>query len=66
MPTQRGKLHPRKSKKVIFLTNPKEGSHTNTFPPLTTKITGSNYHYFLISLLISGLNSPIKRHRLTD
>ena len=31
-----------------------------------TKITGSNNHVSLIFLNISGLNSPIKRHRLTD
>jgi hypothetical protein len=30
------------------------------------KTTGSNNHYSLISLNISGLNSLIKRHRLTD
>ena len=29
-------------------------------------ITGSNNHYSLISLNINGLNSPIKRHRLTN
>ena len=29
-------------------------------------MTGSNNHYSLISLNINGLNSPIKRHRLTD
>ena len=29
-------------------------------------MTGSNNHYSLISLSINGLNSPIKRHRLTD
>jgi hypothetical protein len=34
--------------------------------PLTTKITGSNNHYSLISLNINGLSSPVKRHRLTD
>jgi exonuclease III len=34
-------------------------------PYLTTKITGSNNHFSLISL-INGLNSPIKRHGLTD
>jgi exonuclease III len=33
---------------------------------LTTKITGSNNDYSLISLNINGLNFPIKRHRLTD
>ena len=35
-------------------------------PTLTTKITGSNNYFSLISLNINGLNSPIKRHRLTD
>jgi len=39
---------------------------TNKIPPLTMKITGSDNHYSLISLIINGLNSPIKRHRLTD
>ena len=47
-------------------TNPKEDSHTNIIPPLTTKITGSNNHFSLISLNINVLNSPIKRHRLTE
>jgi hypothetical protein len=66
-PAQGGKLHPRKSKKVIiFQQTQKEGSHINIIPPLTTKITGSNNHYSLISLNINGLNSLIKRHRLTD
>jgi hypothetical protein len=46
-------------------TNPKEDSHTNIIPPLT-KIPGNNNHFSLISLNINGLNSPIKRHRLTD
>jgi exonuclease III len=35
-------------------------------PTLTTKIKGSNNDFSLISLNISGLNSPVKRHRLTD
>jgi exonuclease III len=33
---------------------------------LTTKIIGSNNYFSLISLNFNGLNSPIKRHRLTD
>jgi exonuclease III len=37
----------------------------NRIPNLTTKITGSN-SVSLISLNINGLNSSIKRHRLTD
>jgi hypothetical protein len=47
-------------------TNSKEDSHTKIIPPLTTKITGSNNHFSLISLNINGFNSPIKRHRLAD
>jgi exonuclease III len=35
-------------------------------PTLTTKIIESNNYFSLISLNINGLNSPIKRHRLTD
>jgi exonuclease III len=37
----------------------------NRIPTLTTKITGINNYFFLTSLNINGLNSPIKRHRLT-
>jgi exonuclease III len=37
----------------------------NRIPTLITKITGSN-DFSLISLNISGINSPIKRHRITD
>jgi hypothetical protein len=50
----------------LLSTNPKEDSNTNIIPALTTKITGSNNQFSLIFLNISGLNSPIKRHRLTD
>jgi hypothetical protein len=35
-------------------------------PTLKTKITGSNNYFSLISININGLNSAIKRHRLTD
>jgi exonuclease III len=35
-------------------------------PTLTTKIKGGNNYFSLIPLNINGLNSPIKRHRLTD
>jgi hypothetical protein len=37
IPTQGVKLHPRKSKKVIF-----QQTHTNIFPPPTKKLTGSS------------------------
>jgi exonuclease III len=35
-------------------------------PNSTTKLIGSNNYFSLISLNIKVLNSPIKRHRLTD
>jgi exonuclease III len=35
-------------------------------PTLTTKIIGSNNYFYLISLNINRVNSPIKRHRITD
>ena len=44
-PTQGVKLHPRKSKKVIF-----QQTHTNIILPLTRKLTGTNNHFSLISL----------------
>jgi hypothetical protein len=40
-------------------TNQKEDNHMNRIPTLTTKITGSNNYFSLISLNINGLNSPI-------
>jgi exonuclease III len=35
-------------------------------PTLTTKIRRTKNYFSLISLNINGLNSPIKRHRLTN
>jgi hypothetical protein len=55
-----------KSKKVILPKKQKEDSHKNRIPTLTTKITGSNNYISLIYLNINGLNSQMKRHRLTD
>jgi hypothetical protein len=55
---------PKKNQESNLLKNPKEDNHTNI--KITSKITGSNNHYSLISLNIIELNSPIKRHRLTD
>jgi hypothetical protein len=46
--------------------NLKEDSKKNRMPTLTTKVIGSNNYFPLVSLNINGLNSPIKRHRLTD
>jgi exonuclease III len=43
-----------------------EDSYTNRIPTLATKITGSNNYFSLMSLILNELNSPIKRHRLTD
>ena len=64
MPTQGGKLHPKKYQESNQLsTNSKEDKHTNI---KISKITGSNNHYSLLSFNINGLNSPIKRHRLPD
>jgi hypothetical protein len=44
----------------------KEESHKRGILTLTTKITGSNNYFSLISLNINGLNSSIKRHKLID
>ena len=63
-PIQGWKLHPRKSEKIIFQQTQKIATQ-NIILSLTTKITGSNNHFSLISRNINGLNSPIKRHRLT-
>ena len=51
-----------KGKKNNPSTNLKEDSHRNRKKILTTKIIGSNNYFYLISLNINGLNSPIKRH----
>jgi hypothetical protein len=48
------------------VTNIKEYSLKKRIQAITTKITGSNNYFSLIFLNINGLNSPIKRHRLTD
>jgi hypothetical protein len=65
-PTQGGEICPKKKQESNLSTNIKEDSHMNRIATLTTKISGSNNYFSLISLNISGLNSPIKRHRLTD
>ena len=46
-------------------TKQREEKHTNIISHPNMNITGRNNHYSLISLNINGLNSPIKRHRLT-
>jgi hypothetical protein len=55
---------PYKKQESNLSTNPKEDSHTKI--KITSKITGSNNHFFLISLNSNGLNFPIKRHRIKD
>jgi hypothetical protein len=50
-----------KQESNLLSTNPKEDSHTNMIPPLTTKIAGSNNHCSLISLNINGLNFKKKK-----
>jgi len=54
----------KKQENNLLAMKPKEGRHTNIIPPLTA--IGSNNNYSLIPLDINGLNSPIKRNRLTD
>jgi len=44
----------------------KQREEKNTISHPNANITGSNKNYSLISLNFSGLNSPIKRHRLTN
>jgi hypothetical protein len=66
-PIQGGKLHPRNKQENDLLTNKKEDKHKkHIISPLPTKITRSNNLFSLISLNINGLNSLLKRHRLTD
>jgi hypothetical protein len=65
-PAQGGKLHPKKKKQESNLSTNQGVSHMNRISTLTAKITGSNNYFSLISLNINGLNSQIKRHRLTD
>jgi hypothetical protein len=57
---------PEKKQESNSSTNLKEDRHKNRMPMLTTKIIGNNNSFSLISLNINGLNSPRKRHRLTD
>ena len=55
IPTQGGKLCPRKSKKV------KEDSHKNRIPTLTTNIKGSNNYFSLTSLNIYQWNQFLNK-----
>ena len=58
---------PKKGQHIKHLTTkPKGENHKHIKPPTKTNISGTNSHLSLIPLNISGLNSPIKRHKLTD
>jgi exonuclease III len=59
----RREITPLKKQDSNLPTNPKEDSHRNIIPPLTTKIIGSNNHFSLVSLNINGISSPIKRQK---
>ena len=45
---------------------PRGKTHTITLPTMKIKIPGTSNHWSLISLNINELNSPVKRHKLTD
>jgi len=62
----RKELHPRKNLGISLSTNPKDDSHTKVIPFLTIKITGKNNKFYLISLIINGLSSPIRIYKLRD
>jgi hypothetical protein len=62
--TRRETTPKKKQESNLLSTNPIEDNNTNI--KIISIITGSNNHYSLISFNINGLNSPIKRLRLTD
>jgi hypothetical protein len=56
-----------KGQDILHLTTKsKAESHKHIKPPTTTNISGTKSHLSLIFLSINELNSPIKRHKLTD
>jgi hypothetical protein len=58
---------PKKGQDIKHLMpNPKAESHKHIKLPTKSNISGTNSHFCLISLNINGLNSPIKRYKLTD
>jgi hypothetical protein len=58
---------PKKGQDIKHLTEmSKTESHKHIKPPTKTNMSGTNSHLSLISLNINGLNTPIKRHKLTD
>ena len=51
----------------LITANPEEEKmHKLTSPTMKAKLTGESNQWSLISLNVNGLNSPIKRYRLTD
>ena len=56
--SRRDTTHNNKQEISLLITYPKEENHTNIVPPLTTTT--------ITTKTIKRLNSPIKRHRLTD
>jgi hypothetical protein len=58
---------PKKGQDIKQLTTKsKAESYKRIKPSTKTNISGTNNHLSLISLNINGLNSPIKRHKLSD
>lgn len=58
---------PKKGQDIKHLTTKsKAESHKHIKPPTKTNMSGTNNHLSLISLSINGLNSLIRRHKLTD
>ncbi len=55
-----------KQTKMIPRSQRRKKTHKLTSPTMKTKLAGDSNHWSLISLNVNGLNSPIKRHRLTD
>jgi hypothetical protein len=64
--TTRRETTPSKKQESNLTSNPKENSYMNRISTLITKITGSKNGFYLKSLNIHGLNSPIKTHILID
>jgi hypothetical protein len=58
---------PKKGQDIKHLTTKtKAESHKHIKPSTKTNISGTNSHLSLIFLNINGLNSPIKRYKLTN
>jgi hypothetical protein len=51
---------------MYLTTKPKGENHMHIKPSTKRNITANNKHQLLVSLNINELNSPIKRHKLSD